>query len=114
MRKIIAAIIFCMIMAVPAFALDDAEIHEEQTVQARINKVGTNILNANKIDKRIIFVYDKNAKDSLIKMDKTVTSRQIVMYKQYYKDIADDNELAAYLARGIVISARTYRGFANG
>ena len=37
-------------------------IVREQTIQERINDVAFRILNANKIDKRIIFVYDKKAK----------------------------------------------------
>ena len=114
MKKYIS-IIFCLFFITSgAFSVTDEEVVQEQSIQNRINIAGTRILNANKIDGRIIFVYDKDAKDSLLKMDTTVTSRQIVMYKEYYKHIADENELAAYLAREISNASRTFDGMGNG
>ncbi len=104
----------CLLISTAAFAMTDEEILNEQSIQTRINNTGTRILNANKIDGRIIFVYDKDAKDSLLKMDTTVTSRQVVMFNEYYKYIEDDNELAAYLARQISNASRTFDGMGNG
>ena len=40
-------------------ATEQAEIIKEQTTQERINSVGMKVLNANQIDKRIIFVYQE-------------------------------------------------------
>ena len=114
MKKYIIIFAGLFLLTSAAFAVTDEEIIKEHSIQSRINKVGTEILNANKIEGRIIFVYDKDAKDSLLKMDTTVTSRQIVMFNQYYKYIADDNELAAYLARQISNASRTFDGMGNG
>ena len=114
MKKFILTVLCLLCVNCCAFAVTDEEITQEQSIQGRINRVGAQILNANKIDGRIIFVYDKDAKDSLLKMDTTVTSRQIVMYKEYYKHIADENELAAYLAREISNASRTFDGMGNG
>lgn len=114
MKKYILTIFCLFFITSGTFAVTDEEIVQEQSIQNRINIAGTRILNANKIDGRIIFVYDKDAKDSLLKMDTTVTSRQIVMYKEYYKHIADENELAAYLAREISNASRTFDGMGNG
>lgn len=36
------------------------------------------------------------------------------MYQDYYRQIADDNELAAYLAREISNASRTFDGIGNG
>ena len=114
MKKFIISFLCLLAFSTSTFAVSDKEIIQEQTIQNRINDIGTQILNANKIKGHIIFVYDKEAKDSLLKMDTTVTSRQIVMFREYYKFIADDNELAAYLAREIARSSRTFDGMGNG
>lgn len=114
MKKFIITFLCLFFAALSSFAVTDEEILKEQSIQNRINGIGTQILNANKIDGRIIFVYDKEAKDTLLKMDTTVSSRQIVMFRQYYKFIADDNELAAYLAREISNAQRTFDGMGNG
>lgn len=114
MKNFIAGILCLFMLTSAAFAVSDEQIIKEQSIQNRINETGTQILNANKIGGRIIFVYDKDAKDTILKMDTTVTSRQIVMFRQYYKFIADDNELAAYLAREISNAQRTFDGMGNG
>lgn len=114
MKKYIITFLSLLLLTSASFAVSDEEIIKEQTIQNRINEIGTEILNSNKIDGRIIFVYDKDAKDSLLKMDTTVSSRQIVMFRQYYKFISDDNELAAYLAREISNASRTFDGIGNG
>ena len=114
MKKFILTILCLLFIISGAFAVTEEEIVQEQSIQYRINNTGIRILNANKIDGRIIFVYDKDAKDSLLKMDTTVTSRQIVIFKEYYKHIEDENELAAYLAREISNASRTFDGIGNG
>lgn len=114
MKKIIITVMLMLLSSVSVLAITDDEIIQDQSIQARVNRVGTQILNANKIQGRIIFVYDKTAKESLIKMDKTVSKREIIMYQEYYRQISDENELAAYLAREISNASRTYDGIGNG
>lgn len=114
MKKIIITVMLMLISSVSVLAITDDEIIQDQSIQARVNRVGTQILNANKIQGRIIFVYDKTAKESLLKMDKTVSKREIIMYQEYYRQISDENELAAYLAREISNASRTYDGIGNG
>lgn len=114
MKKIIITIMLMFLSSMSVLAITDDEIIQDQSIQARVNRVGTQILNANKIQGRIIFVYDKTAKESLIKMDKTVSKREIIMYQEYYRQISDENELAAYLAREISNASRTYDGIGNG
>ena len=108
MKKIIITVMLMLLSSVSVLAITDDEIIQDQSIQARVNRVGTQILNANKIQGRIIFVYDKTAKESLLKMDKTVSKREIIMYQEYYRQISDENELAAYLAREISNASRTF------
>ena len=103
-----------LISSVSVLAITDDEIIQDQSIQARVNRVGTQILNANKIQGRIIYAHDKPAKQSHIKMDKTASKTDIIMYQQYYRQISDENELAAYLAREISNASRTYDGIGNG
>lgn len=113
-KKII--IIICLLsFSIPAFAVTDEELIQEQTIQNRIDNIGAKILNANKIPDRVIFVYNKEEKKSKLKMDTTLSSRQIQMYDNSYKFIENDDELAAYLARGIALATRSFNGvFAGG
>lgn len=96
------------------FAIQDSVLIKEQSIQNQINNLGTKILNANKIDKRIIFVYDKNEKKSLLKTAENVTSRQIIMYESDFKFISNEDEAAAFIAREILTAVKSYRGPWNG
>lgn len=113
LKKII--IIMCLLFfGIPALAVTDEELIQEQTIQNRIDNIGTKILNSNKIPNRVIFVYDKTEKKSKLKMDTTLSSRQILMYNNSYKFIENDDELAAFLARGIVLATRSFDGICSG
>ncbi len=92
------------------YAADDSQLLNENKIQARLNSVGMRLLNSNKIEERIIFVYDENGKKSLLKEDKTITKRQVVVFGEYYKNIENDDELAAYIAREISAAVRSYNG----
>lgn len=96
------------------FAIEEEDILEECEVQKRLNAVGVNILNSNKIDKRIIFAYDNTEAEKKLKLDKTLINRQIAVYGYDYKFIEDDNELAAFLSRHIAEAYRSYSGVFNG
>ena len=65
-------------------------------------------MNANKIQKRIMFVYDKADKKSLLKLDTKLTSRRVFLYDGAYKFTENDDEIAAFLAREIVIAAKSF------
>lgn len=93
---------------------DEQAIEKEQSIQSRVNDIGSKLLNSNKIENRIVFVYDKNKKENLLTIDPTVTSREVVLYDEYYKFTQNDDELAAYLARGILTAMKSYDGFFNG
>ena len=106
--------LICLFLLTSVCFASEKNLLTEQSIQNKIDFVGVKILNSNKIDKRIVFVYNTDEKKSLLKLDKTITKRQVVLYDGYYKFIDDDNELAAYLAREICIASKTYNGIANG
>ena len=118
-KKILVGLLTLVSIQIISFAEDttpitEEQIAQEQSIQSRINDIGSKLLNANKIDKRIIFVYDEQAKDTFLKINPELTRRQVVVYGSEYKFIQNDDELAAYLARGILITAKSYEGLFNG
>ena len=113
MKKVLVLLLVLFCSSFGAFAYEE-ELIEENTIQTRIDEIGTKILNANKLQKRIVFVYDKNAKKTFLKGTENITKRQIVIYGEDYKFIEDDNELAGYIAREITSAYRSYDGIFGG
>lgn len=116
MKKILF-LMLVLLFSTNVFALMEAEentLKEENSIQTRIDSVGTKILNSNALEKRVVFAYDKKEKDGLLKNNKALTKRQIVVYDLNYKAIQTDDELAAFLAREIASSIRSYDGIAKG
>ena len=103
-------LVFSLMLFLPVFASQDEILTKENQIQTRINNVGAKILNANKFEKRVTFVYDEEGKKSLVKADKTITKRQVVVFGEAYKNISSDDELAAYIAREIPAAIRSYKG----
>lgn len=112
MKKILITILIFFTTTI-TFA-NDSFLIKENSITSKINEIGTKILNANKIEKRIIFAYDKDEKIGVLKNTKALTSRQVIVYAEAYKNISDDNELAAYIAREIPAALRSYDGIASG
>ena len=89
MKKILflsLAILFSLINA----QANESVLAKQNTIQTRINKTGTKILNSNKLNKRVVFVYDNESKEGLIKGTKPLTKRQVVVYEEIYKYIEND------------------------
>ncbi len=113
MKKIVL-LILSLCFSSMVFAVEDKTLIEENSIQTRINNIGTKILNSNKLEKRITFVYDEYGKKSLLKEDKAITKRQVVVFGESYKNIENDDELAAYIAREIPAAIRSYDGLGDG
>ena len=111
-RFIIFILASCFIL--PAFATNESELIKKNTIQNRIDKIGARLLNANKIDKRVVFVYDDKLKSNYLNDTKTLTKRQVIVYKDSYQFVANEDELAGYLAREIAQAARSYDGLGDG
>ena len=96
------------------FANDEQKLEETASIQSRMNNIGMKILNANRLNKRVVFVYDEKSKNKNLKSDKTITKRQVIMYESLYKFIETEDELAAYVSREIPAAIRSYQGLGNG
>lgn len=113
MKKTLVLLVV-MLFSASVFASFDEKLLKENEIQTRINNVGVKILNSNKLEGRVTFVYDENGKKSLLKADKSLTKRQVVVFGSAYKNIETDDELAAYIAREIPAVIRSYEGLGNG
>lgn len=85
---------------------------DDLRIQNYIDEVGFKILNANKIDVRMIFVYDQET--SLLNIEPTLRKRQIIAYDKLIKHASSEAELAAFLSREICKGAESYTGFLSG
>ena len=81
-------------------------------IQKRISDIGYRLLNANKIDVRMIFVYQD--KEKFVKVEPGLMKRQIIIYDKTMQFASSDDEIAAYLAREICKSAEAYAGIFKG
>lgn len=114
MKKFLILFSALILGAGMSYGIEQTEIINEQTIQDKINNVGFKVLNANKIDKRIIFVYDKAEKKSILKSVDELTKRQIIISEGEYKFVANDDELAAFVSRGISMALKSYGGMWRG
>ena len=115
MKKILAIFLLMFTpMACEAVQEKDLNLEEINAVQTRIDNVGTNILNNNKITRRIVFTYDKRTKKKKLTTDKALTKRQIIIYDGLYNSVQTDDELAALLSREISTVIKSYDGVWGG
>ncbi len=82
-------------------------------IQKQIGDIGYKLLNANKIDVRMIFLY-KEKSDKKLKIDSGLTDRQVLIYNEIISLTSDENEIAAYIAREICKCAESYSGSVKG
>lgn len=104
--------IFVFATQIQAFACEQLE--KENNIQSRIDSIGTNLLNMNKIPRRIIFTYNKKDKKAFLSTDKALTKRQIIIYDGLYQSVQTNDELAAMLAREISTAIKSYDGMWGG
>ena len=113
MKKTI--LIISMFLFAGVFASEiEAELQKYNSIQSRINNVGMDILNKNKVPKRVVFAYNDTDKKRMLDIYDELTKRQVVVYDELYKAIEDDNELAAMLSREIALVIKSYNGMWGG
>ncbi len=115
MKKIFMALI-CLIFQFQTFAADisNESLNSITDIQKRIDEIGFNVLNLNKIQKRVVFLYDEKEKKNFLKTNKTLSKRQVVLYDELYKTFEIDDEIACVLSREIYLALRTYDGVFGG
>ena len=110
MKKAVLVLILAFINF-PVFAnYSEYLLKNEQSIQDRINKIGFNILNKNKITKRMIFTYSANYEADFEILEEKITTRQIIIYDGIFKAAQNDDELAAALSREISYAVKSYNG----
>lgn len=114
MKKIFCTFACLLIFSGIVFAETEAEtILNDMQIQNRISNIGFKLLNANKIDVRMAFVYDKKSRNK-IPAEAALTRRQIIVYKDFIQFASDDAEIAAFLAQEICKTAESYCGLMKG
>lgn len=83
-------------------------------IQTNINNIGANLLNSNKIDKRIVFTYNEDTKNKILKEYDLLSKRQVIVFGEAYKSAENDDEIAVILAREISGAVKSYDGVWGG
>ncbi|MBQ9245024.1 hypothetical protein IJ182_02010 [bacterium] len=119
MKKIVRSfLILALMCACSSFSLANASenlsesITKNMNIQNHISDIGLKILNANKIDSRVVFLYSANHKK--LDIEPELLKRQVVVYDNLINFAKNDDEIAAILARGICRTAESYSGMAKG
>ena len=111
MKKFIIGLILLCTFMTPAFAWD---VKTEAELQERMNSVGFNILNSNRIEQRLIFmvtnrIYSRDRWADVSSVNRTVWLKPCVL-----PYIDSDDELAGLLAHQISHGVDTYNGIFRG
>lgn len=114
MKKILILVLMLIISSISCYAKEnvDVDIEKNISIQARINEVGFRILNANKLDRHITFLYHNE--DVLIKGDPSVVKRQVVIYDKDLQFVETDDELAALISRETSKAVKSFDGALGG
>lgn len=102
MKRVIIALMFLLI-STPVLA---------ESMQHRIDSIGFGILNANKINKRIIFTYSELDKKQIV--PKEITRREVIIYGDTVQYAETDDEIAAMLSQKISNAYKSYEGLGKG
>lgn len=111
MKKIILGLFLAVAIISPVFAWD---VKNELDLQKRMNEVGFTILNANRIEHRLIFmvtnrVYSRDRWADVSSVNRTVWLKPVIL-----PYIDSDDELAGILAHQISHGVDTYDGVLRG
>ena len=93
---------------------NEYNLAQKNTIASMIEKTGTELLPHNKITKRVVFVYDAEAKKNILDIKNTLNKRQVIVYQDLYKSAQTADEVAAMLAREISLAVRSYDGVWGG
>lgn len=112
--RFVYLLILLIAINLPVHAIENFDLANEQAIQTRIDRIGTSILNKNKITKRVIFTYNKRTKKKALSANKSLSKRQVIVYDGLYQSIQSDDELAGMLSREISIIMKSYSGVWGG
>lgn len=108
MKKVLLFFITFLLLTLSCFAETDLDSGKFITIdfdkyvndkyQKKIMEIGFRILNANKIEKRVVFIFDK---DSDVNAYASPLDRSVTMLKGIFPYLHDDNEIAAIISHEI-------------
>ncbi len=113
MKKIIVifavAVFLCLQLLINSAQAADTvseELVKTMDIQNYISNIGYKILNANKIETRMVFMYSPQQKK--IDTSPELRKRQIIVYDNKIQFASNDDEIAAMLSREICKTAESY------
>jgi len=108
MKKIIFALLmFLFVSNSVAFAYD-IDLMKEGQYQKKVMEMGFGILNANRIDKRVVFRYEKNKQANAFAAG---SDKSVIVLSGLLPYMDDDSELAGILSHEIAHNMDYYEGF---
>lgn len=111
MKRFMCLLIFVFSVVMPAFSWD---VTNEAQLQERMNSVGFNILNSNRIEHRLIFRVVNRTYSRDIWADVSSVNRTVWLKPCILPYIDSDDELAGILAHQIAHGVDTYNGALRG
>lgn len=106
MKKFIICIFTLLVAANCCFA-DELRLDKETQYQQKIMKIGFRILNANRIEKRMTFLYSPSKDVNAVTY---LASKRIVFYKGLLPIMDSDDEIAAILSHEISHGIDAHKG----
>lgn len=106
MKKLFWIIFFMVLLNLSAYASDNDTINHNIDIQKRIDSIGFNILNSNKINKPVVFSYRFENSTKFKKSG--VKGHKITIYDDDYLHAENDDEIAAFLAMKISAAVKSY------
>lgn len=112
MKKYILGLFLLFALSMPTFASWD--VKDNNDLQKRMNEVGFNILNSNRIPKRLIFQVINRVYTRDVWADVSSVNRTVWIKPTMLPYIDSDDELAGILAHQIAHGVDTYNGVFRG
>lgn len=107
----VLCLLFAFNLSAQAYEVESVSNEATAKIQKQISKIGFEILNANGIDKKMVFYYDTS---KTINASTAYRDRQIVMYRGLYNILSTEDELAAVLSHEISHGVDYYDGAFRG
>lgn len=112
MKRIIGILfVLCAISCKMCYA-DNVVIEKEQFMQKKLDEIGFMVLNANALDKRIVFSYKEKRKKTILTPENY--KRQIIVTTDDIMHASNEDELASIIAMRTAIALKSYDGAFKG
>jgi predicted Zn-dependent protease len=107
MKKILMALLLVLFVSNSFAWAYDIDLTRDGQYQKKVMEMGFGILNANRIDKRVVFRFEKNKQVNAM----AYTDKSVVVLSGFLPYMEDDSELAGILSHEIAHAVDCYGGF---